>query len=206
MYDKAMAEAVQTAQKRLMNTAGGGSVLMQVTQDLSDLAVLTERLDPSKIDFDKGGLEKIKITNYWNRFEESYPALKLLFEKLGRSKKILHNSITTVNRFADEYNAVYEKFCAVPEDQRDREYIQQAVVCENMSLMMKNSVDEHRTVYENLEKLLNIFEVSLDMAILLAKQKSNRVLGETLGSAPMLSSISNISFQEQYRKLRGVLG
>lgn len=201
-----MAEAVQTAQKRLMNTAGSGSVLSEVSQDLSDLAVLTEKLDPSKIDFDKGGLEKLKITSYWNRFEECYPAMKAIFEKLGRSKKILHNSITTVNRFSEEFNTAYDRFKAVPEEQRDRDYLQQAAVCENMALMLKNSVGEHQTVYEHISMLLNILESSLDMAILMAKQKSDRVLGETSGRAPVMSDISNISFQAQYKKLKGILG
>ena len=56
MYDEKMAAAVNTAQKRLMDMAGENSVLMSVTNDLAELSTLIEKLDPSKIDFDKGGL------------------------------------------------------------------------------------------------------------------------------------------------------
>lgn len=206
MFDEKMAAAVETAQKRLMNTTERESVLVALANDLSEMDGLVKKLDPSKIDFDKGGLEKLKITSYWNRFEECYPAMKAIFEKLGRSKKILHNSITTVNRFSEEFNTAYDRFKAVPEEQRDRDYLQQAAVCENMALMLKNSVGEHQTVYEHISMLLNILESSLDMAILMAKQKSDRVLGEASERAPVMSDISNISFQAQYKKLKGILG
>lgn len=202
MFDEAMAAAVETAQKRLMSTADRGSVLMSVSEDLSELSGLVNKLDPSNIDFDKGGLERIKAINYWNRFEGSYPALKSLFERLGRSKKILHNSITTVKRFRDEYMKAYEDFRSVPEAQCDESYMQQAVVCENMSVLLNNTVAEHEATFEYLSNLLKLLEESIDISVFLAKLKFNRSFDDA-GIVGKLSAgeVSNFSLQSRYSKL-----
>lgn len=202
MFDESMAAAVEAAQKRLMSTADRSSVLMSVSADLSELSALVTKLDPSNIDFDKGGFERIKALNYWNRYEASYPALKALFERLGRSKKILHNSITTVKRFRDEYMTVYEGFRSVPESERDEGYFQQAVVCENMSVLMNNTVTEHEATFDYLTKLLPLLEESIGISVFLAKLKFNRSFddADTVGRLSA-GEASNFSLQSRYRRL-----
>lgn len=203
MFDKEMSAAVDTAQKRLMNTTGKESVLMSVASDMKELCTLTSRLDPSNINFDKGGLEKLKAMSYWNRFETNYPELKALFEKLVRSKKILFNSKTTIGRFYQEFSEVYERFRAVPKEEQDGDYVQQAVISENMYQLLKNSVDEHETVYVHLEKVLNVLEASLDMAIYLARKSTGSDLGGSSKAA--LSNISNYDYQMQFSSLNSLL-
>lgn len=202
MLDEAMAAAVETAQKRLMSTTDRGSVLMSVSADLSELGDLVTKLDPSNIDFDKGGLERIKAVNYWNKFEESYPALKALLERLDRSKKILFNSIKTVKRFYDEYMKEYERFRSIPAELRDAGFIQQAAVSENMSSLLKNTVTEHETMYAYLTDLLNILQASLEMSIYFAKRKFNRSIDDNgLIGRLLLPDVTNVTFQSQYRRL-----
>ena len=203
MYDKAMSAAVENAQKRLMNTTGKDSVLMSTASDLKELCTLADKLDPSKINFDKGGLEKLKAMSYWNRFENNYPALKALFEKLVKSKKVLFNSITTINRFFSEYSEAYEKFRAVPAEEQDAEYTQQAIIAENLYQLMKNSVNEHETVYKHLEKVIGILETSLDMAIYLARKNAGSDLGDTIKGS--YSNITNSDYQTQFSRLNDVL-
>lgn len=202
MFDKAMSAAVETAQKRLMNTTGKDSVLMAVSSDLNDLCGLTEKLDPSKINFDKGGLEKLKVMNYWSRFEKNYPALQALSERLIRSKKILFNSRTTINKFLSEYSEEYNKFRAVPESRQDADYVQQAVISENMYQLLKNSVSEHESAYVHLEKVITILESSLNMAIYLAKKNAGYELG---GGRALPLNVTNLDYQTQFGKLDSIL-
>ena len=202
MYDKKMAAAVETAQKRLMSTAGKGSALMTSISDLAELTKLTEKLDPSKIDFDRGGLERIRAISYWNRFEENYPELRQLFERLVRSKKVLSNSITTLKRFRSEFDAEYERFCGELSDKNDEQFVQQAMVAQNMQVLLKNSVEEHEVLYEHISQLTNILESSLNIAIFIAKQKFDRSFGETGNAIKVITSdTSNRTFQEQYARL-----
>ena len=205
MFDEKMAAAVETAQKRLMQTTGQGSVLMQLAKDMDELAELADRLDPSRIDFDKGGLEKLKINAYWNRFEEYYPALKELFGRMERSRKILSNSITTVNRFCEEYKTAYDKFRSLSDDVKDEDYYHQAAVCENMSLMLENSVSEHKAAQERLTRLLTLLESSIDMAVLLAKQKSGHDVGMALGRTAR-TSVSGREYCENFVEMKRWLG
>lgn len=206
MFDDMMAAAVETAQKRLMNTTEKGSVLVTLANDLSELDELMKKLDPSKIDFDRGGLERIKAVGYWNRFEENYPKAKELFSRLDRYRKILHNSITTAGRFESEYLAVFERFSAVPEDERDAEYIQQAAVAENMRQLLRNTVAEHEAALEHLTRVLTLMAGSLDMAIYLAKQKAGRSFDDTFSTVRPMGEITGASYQAQYRQLSDVLG
>lgn len=203
MYDKAMSAAVDTAQRRLMNTSGSNSVLMATACDLKELCELTEKLDPSGINFDKGGLEKLKINSYWSRFEKNYPAMKALFEKLVRSKKILFNSRTTINKFYNEYSEAYEKFKAVPQEEQDEEYIQQAVIAENMYHLMKNSVSEHELFYTHLDKVINILDSSMDMAIYLARKSTGSSIGDYIKATPV--SVTNSDYQDRFRDLNNLL-
>lgn len=203
MYDKAMSAAVDTAQRRLMNTSGSNSVLMATACDLKELCELTEKLDPSGIDFDKGGFEKLKINSYWSRFEKNYPAMKALFEKLVRSKKILFNSRTTINKFYNEYSEAYEKFKAVPQEEQDDEYIQQAVIAENMYHLMKNSVSEHELFYTHLDKVINILDSSMDMAIYLARKSTGSSIGDYIKATPV--SVTNSDYQDRFRDLNNLL-
>ena len=176
---------------------------MSVTADLKELCTLTEKLDPSKINFDKGGFDKLRAMSYWNRFESNYPALKALFEKLVRSKKILFNSITTINRFYSEYNAEYERFRAVPAEEQDENYTQQAVISENMHQLLKNSVYEHESVCKHLEKVLGILETSLDMAIYLARKNAGCNIGESIKGS--YANITSSDYQTQFSRLNDVL-
>ncbi|MBP7186591.1 MAG: hypothetical protein KBA55_07505 [Ruminococcus sp.] len=203
MYDKAMSAAVDTAQRRLMNTSGSDSVLMATACDLKELCDLTEKLDPSGINFDKGGLEKLKINSYWSRFEKNYPAMKALFEKLVRSKKILFNSRTTINKFYNEYSEAYEKFKAVPQEEQDDEYIQQAVIAENMYHLMKNSVSEHELFFTHLDKVINILDSSMDMAIYLARKSTGSSIGDYIKATPV--SVTNSDYQDRFRDLNNLL-
>lgn len=203
MFDREMSAAVETAQKRLMNTTGKDSVLMSVTSDLKELCTLTSKLDPSGINLDKGGLEKLKAMNYWNKFEKNYSALKQLFDKLVRSKKILFNSKTTISRFFQDYSEAYEKFRSVPESEQDGDYVQQAVLSENVYQLMKNSVNEHEVVYDHLEKVINVLDASMDMAIYLARKNAGYELG---GSAKAnLGSVTNLDYQMQFSRLNSLL-
>ena len=204
MYDEKMAAAADAAQKRLMDMADGSSVLMSVTNDLAELSTLTEKLDPSKIDFDKGGLEKLKINSYWNRFDDAYPAFKAVMERLARDRKILHNSSVTVNRFYSEFNEAYDRFRAVPEEERDEEYIRQAVVTENMAMLMKSTMDEHEAVCERVDTVLTVTEISLDIAIYLAKQKFGRSIGAA-GSVLAAGEVSAGTFKKQFAMLKNIL-
>ena len=203
MFDKAMSAAVDTAQRRLMNTSASKSVLMATACDLKELCTLTDKLDPSGIDFDKGGLEKLKINSYWSRFEKNYPALKDLLEKLVRSKKILFNSRTTINKFYNEYNEVYEQFRSVPREEQDADYLQQAVVSENMYQLLKNSVSEHELFYVHLDKVINILGSSLDMAIYLARKSTGENIGDYTKGVP--GEVGNWDYQEQFRQLNSLL-
>lgn len=203
MYDKAMSAAVETAQKRLMNTTDKDSVLMSVTYDLKELCTLTEKLDPSKINFDKGGLEKLKIMSYWNRFENNYPLIKELFEKLVRSKKILFNSITTIKRFYSEYDEVYGKFRAIPEGEQDADHTQQAIISENMYQLLKNSVHEHEVVYKHLESVISNLGTSLDMAIYLARKTSDYNFGGSIAGS--YSNITSLDYKLQFSRLSELL-
>jgi exopolyphosphatase/pppGpp-phosphohydrolase len=204
MYDEKMATAVNTAQKRLMDMAGGSSVLMSVTNDLAELSVLIEKLDPSKIDFDKGGLEKLKINNYWNRFDEAYPAFQAVIERLARDRKILHNSSVTVNRFYSEFCEAYDSFHEVPEEERDEEYIRQAAVTENMAMLIKSTIDEHKAVCERVDTVLMVTEISLNIAVYLAKQKFGRSIGAA-GNVPATGEISSGNFKKQFAMLKNIL-
>ena len=206
MFDEKMAAAVETAQKRLMNTTERESVLVALANDLSEMDGLVKKLDPSKIDFDRGGLERIKAVGYWNRFEENYPRIKAVFERLERYRKILHNSITTAGRFESEYLAVFEKFSAVSEDERDTEYMQQAAVAENMRQLLRNTVTEHEAALEHLTRVLTLMTGSLEMAIYLAKQKAGRTFDDTFSSVSVLGDVTSASFQAQYRQLSDALG
>ena len=204
MYDKAMAAAVDTAQRRLMNSAEKNSVLTEAARDLAELNELTELIDPSKIDFDKGRLERFKANSYWNRFEEAYPRFRAVMEKLARDKKILYNSNVTVKRFYSEFKQEHDRFTAIPEEERDEEYIRQAVVAENMAMLMKSSLDEHEAVYEHIDMVLNIMEQSLNIGIYLARQKFGRSIGD--GPAAVFGGAAdNSSFQAQFRQLAGLL-
>lgn len=203
MFDKAMAAALDTAQRRLMNTSSNKSVLMSTACDLKELCELTDKLDPSGIDFDKGGLEKLKINSYWNRFEKNYPTLKELFERLVRSKKILFNSRTTINKFYKEYSEVYEQFRSVPKEEQDSDYLQQAVISENMYQLMKNSVTEHELSYSHLDKVINILGSSLDMAIYLARKSTGSNIGDYVRVMPV--TVSNLDYQHQFRDLNEIL-
>ena len=203
MFDKEMSAAVETAQKRLMNTTGKESVLMAVTSDLSELCVLTEKLDPSKINFDKGGLEKLKAMNYWSKFEKYYPSMKALFEKLVRSRKILFNSITTIKRFYSEYNEKYQIFCTVPKNEQDDNYVQQAIISENMYQLLKNSVCEHETVYEQLDKVINLLDSSLDMAVYLARKTAGCEIGASAKILPQ--NVTSLDYQMQFSRLNSLL-
>ncbi len=206
MYDEAMAAAVETAQRRLMSTAGKDSVLMTTAADLAELVKLTGKLDPSRIDFDKGGLERIRAIGYWNRFEESYPAMSALFEKLVRSRKILFNSITTLRRFKSEFDEEFGRFGRVLPEQQDEQYVQQAVVAKNMQVLLGNAVAEHEAVFEHLTQVTNILEKSLNIAIFLAKQKFDRGIGETGNAVRLLGTdATNRAFQEQYAQLSRIL-
>lgn len=203
MFDKAMSAAVDTAQKRLMNTAEKDSVLTATASDLKELCELTEKLDPSKINFDKGGLEKLKIMNYWSKFEKYYPSLKAVFEKLVRSKKILFNSRTTINNFFKEYNEEYERFRSVPESEQDDDYVRQTVISENMYHLLKNSVTEHEAAYVHIDKVINILEASLDMAIYLAKKNTGCEIGAASKILP--PNTSSLDYQLQFDRLTAVL-
>ena len=204
MYDEKMAAAVDTAQKRLMDMASGSSVLMSVTNDLAELSTLIEKLDPSKIDFDKGGLERLKINSYWNRFDEAYPAFQAVMERLSRDRKILHNSSVTVNRFHSEFNEAYDSFRAVPEEDRDEEYVRQAAVTENMAMLMKSTLEEHEAVCERVDTVLMVTETSLNIAVYLAKQKFGRSIGAA-GNLRAAEEISSGNFKNQFAMLKSIL-
>ena len=203
MFDKEMSAAVDTAQKRLMNTTGKDSVLMSVASDLKELCTLTSKLDPSNINLDKGGLEKIKAIGYWNRFEKYYPDVKVLFDRLVRSRKILFNSKTTINRFYQEFEEAYNNFRSVPENEQDGDYVQQAIISANVYQLLKNSVSEHETVYTHLDKVLNVLETSLDMAIYLARKNAGFDLGSCTSAT--LGNISNSDYQMQFSRLNSLL-
>lgn len=204
MYDEKMAAAVDMAQKRLMDMAGGSSVLMSVTNDLAELSTLIEKLDPSKIDFDKGGLERLKINSYWNRFDEAYPAFQVVMERLSRDRKILHNSSVTVNRFHSEFNEAYDSFRAVPEEDRDEEYVRQAAVTENMAMLMKSTLEEHEAVCERVDTVLMVTETSLNIAVYLAKQKFGRSISAA-GNVRAAGEISSGNLKKQFAMLKSIL-
>ncbi|MBO4867384.1 MAG: hypothetical protein J5582_12635, partial [Ruminococcus sp.] len=179
-------------------------VLMSVTNDLAELSTLIEKLDPSKIDFDKGGLERLKINSYWNRFDEAYPAFQVVMERLSRDRKILHNSSVTVNRFHSEFNEAYDSFRAVPEEDRDEEYVRQAAVTENMAMLMKSTLEEHEAVCERVDTVLMVTETSLNIAVYLAKQKFGRSISAA-GNVRAAGEISSGNLKKQFAMLKSIL-
>ena len=197
MFSKSMSTMVDTAQKRLMLTTNKDSVLTVISSDLSELSKLVASLDPSSIDFDKGGLNKFKIKSYWEKFNDKYSMLNSLLAKLSKSKKILYNSKTNISNFYKEFKAEYDKF--VIEDDRDAEYLQQAIVVDNTNELLLNAITEHENMYSYLDSVIKILEASLNIAVYLAAKNTGKQTSNFAESA------STIDYQSKFSQLKDML-
>lgn len=197
MFSKSMSTMVDTAQKRLMLTTNKDSVLTVISSDLSELSKLVTSLDPSNIDFDKGGLNKFKIKSYWEKFNDKYSTLNSLLTKLSKSKKILYNSKTNISNFYKEFKAEYDKF--VIEDDRDAEYLQQAIVVDNTNELLLNAITEHENMYNYLDSVIKILEASLNIAVYLAAKSTGKQ------TSSFAESASTIEYQSKFGQLKDML-
>lgn len=197
MFNKSMANAVDNVQKRLMLTTNKDSVLMVISNDLAELSKLVTSLDPSNIDFDKGGLNKFKVKSYWEKFNDKYSTLKSLLDKLSKSKKILYNSKTSINNLYKEFKEEYDKF--IIEEDRDAEYMQQAIVVDNTNELLLNTVNEHENMYNYLDSVIKILEASLNIAIYLAAKNTGKQTNN------FAESMSTINYQSKFSQLKDIL-
>ena len=197
MFSKSMANAVDNVQKRLMLTTNKDSVLMVISNDLAELNKLVTSLDPSNIDFDKGGLNKFKVKSYWEKFNDKYATLKSLLDKLSKSKKILYNSKTSINNLYKEFKEEYDKF--IVEEDRDAEYMQQAIVVDNTNELLLNTVNEHENMYNYLDSVIKILESSLNIAIYLAAKNTGKQTNN------FAESMSTIDYQSKFNQLKDIL-
>ena len=197
MFNKSMANAVDSVQKRLMLTTNKDSVLMVISNDLAELSKLVTSLDPSNIDFDKGGLNKFKVKSYWEKFNDKYSTLKSLLDKLSKSKKILYNSKTSINNLYKEFKEEYDKF--IVEEDRDAEYMQQAIVVDNTNELLLNTVNEHENMYNYLDNVIKILEASLNIAIYLAAKNTGKQTNN------FAESMSTIDYQSKFSQLKDIL-
>lgn len=202
MFSKSMGAAVDIAQKRLMLTTNKESVLMIIANDLAELNHLVDILDPSNIDFDKGGLEKFKIKSYWKKFNNNYKLLNSILLKLNRSKNILYNSKINISNFYEDFKREYDKFLSTPDTSRDSDYMQQALVSENVNALLLDSIAEHETTYKHLDMVINTLEASLNIAIYLAAKNSS---SNSDTSAMMIKKATTSDYQHEYSKLKSVL-
>lgn len=202
MFSKSMGAAVDIAQKRLMLTTNKESVLMIIANDLAELNHLVDILDPSNINFDKGGLEKFKIKSYWKKFNNNYKLLNAILLKLNRSKNILYNSKINISNFYKDFKREYDKFLDTPDTSRDSDYMQQALVSENVNTLLLDSIAEHETTYKHLDMVINTLEASLNIAIYLAAKNS----GSNPDTSTMMAKNATTSdYQLEYSKLKNVL-
>ena len=197
MFSKSMANAVDNVQKRLMLTTNKDSVLMVISNDLAELSKLVTSLDPSNIDFDKGGLNKFKVKSYWEKFNDKYSMLNSLLAKLSKSKKILYNSKTNINNLYKEFKDEYDKF--IIEEDRDADYLQQAIVVDNTNELLLSTVNEHENMYNYLDSVIKILEASLNIAIYLAAKNTGKQ------SNNFVESMSAIDYQSKFSQLKDIL-
>ena len=197
MFSKSMANAVDNVQKRLMLTTNKDSVLMVISNDLTELSKLVTSLDPSNIDFDKGGFNKFKVKSYWEKFNDKYSTLNSLLAKLSKSKKILYNSKTNVNNLYKEFKEEYDKF--IIEEDRDADYLQQAIVVDNTNELLLSTVNEHENIYNYLDSVIKILEASLNIAIYLAAKNTGKQTNN------FAESMSTIDYQSKFSQLKDIL-
>lgn len=175
MFVAEMSNAVEAAQKSLDKCFSKNNIAAVFTADLALLGELLEQVDPSDVNFEnKGIFNKRKISNYWNSFDKAYKQLVLLYDKLGSDKRIINNTVITLEGVVTNFNSVYEEFekTAAAMD-TDVELMQQMAVSQNMRTMLDNAMNEYSSMVKTIDTVLNILKHSLDIAVLLAKSKTS---------------------------------
>lgn len=164
MFSPEMTQAVNTAQTCLNACNNEENILLVAVNDIKLFCEYIDELDPSDIKFEKDNFfNNMIIKSYWSKFTEYYSAIEILMNKMKSDKNIISNTISTLNRITNDYNAVFDEFEKV--ENQDSDYLQQLIVAKNMKILLENTIAEYKTLDQKLDLIINISGQVFNMAI-----------------------------------------
>lgn len=172
MFSPKMTQAVNEAQTCINACNSEDNISLVAVDNIRKFCGYINELDPDGIKFEKRGLyHSLKIKSYWEKVADCYPELEELLTKLRENKRVLDNTIKTLENKISRYNTVFSEF--EQSEQQDNDYMQQLIVARNMQTLLTNTLVNYKTLSEKIEGVLNISKQVLDSAILIAKSTCN---------------------------------
>ncbi len=201
MFSPQMTQAVNEAQTCINACNNENNIFLVAVDNIGKFCEYIDKLDPDGIKFEKKGIyNSLKIKAYWEKVADCYPELEALLAKLHENKRVLDNTIKTLENKISRYNTVFTEF--EQSEQQDNDYMQQLIVAQNMQTLLNNTLVNYKTLSEKIKGTLNISKQVLDAAILIAQSTCNI----SINSSSFAAGIADTAiYKRRYSELRRTL-
>ena len=171
MFVDELTELNTELQKTVDACSNKDNITMVLTEDVESFRQLVNELDPSKIDFTKGGyFNNRKIDSYWSKFSELSPSLQTSISRIKKHSTVVSNTLTVLRKqlkqAADTAQRIKSEYTNYKVDET---LMAQFIVTDTYISVMENLIAEYTIWQDRINRITSTSSAALEQAIAFAK-------------------------------------
>lgn len=171
MFADELTELNKELQKTVDTCSKKDNITMVLTEDIEKFRQLVNELDPSKIDFTKGGyFNNKKIDAYWSKFADLSPSLQTSVSRIKAHDTVVSNTLTVLRKQLKEATDTAQRIKSeYAGHEADSSLMAQFVVTDTYISVIKNLVTEYTVWQERISRITSASSAALEQAITFAR-------------------------------------
>ncbi|MCH5192964.1 MAG: hypothetical protein J1F11_03315 [Oscillospiraceae bacterium] len=171
MFVDELTEMNMELQKTIDTCSNKDNITMVLTEDVEQFRQLVNVLDPSKIDFTKGGyFNNMKIEAYWGKLADLSPSLQTSISRIKNHGTVVSNTLTVLQKQLKQASETSQRIKSEYEGfEADESLMAQFIVTDTYISVIENLITEYTIWQDRIKRIITTSAAALKQTIAFAR-------------------------------------